>query len=638
MAPPQLKGDSIVQKTAKKKLKQPKSDINQITIENYKIISFARDTTFLDTTLTIDKEYKYNYLRKDDFELMPFANVGQPYNQLGLELNRTNLYPKLGARAKHFNYREIEDINYYNVATPMSDLMFKTTFEQGQMLDAMLAFNTSKRLNFSIGYKSLRSLGKYQFNQAESGNFTTTTNYVTKNGRYQLRAHITAQDVETEENGGLPNRDQFELKNEDFVNRVRVDVRFRDATHKILGKRYFLEHGYKLIKKQKDSSSVEKTSLTIGHQFNYETKYSQFKQDQPNAFFGNSLINEIDDKMSLKIMYNEFSANFYNTTLGSLQANISLYDYNYFTNSILITEAQTIDNQLRGQEVALGATYRKQLGGFLIDGSAKYNLSGELTGNIFDATASYEPNKNNKISLGIHTSSRMPNFNFLMYQSDYFNYNWQNNTGFDKEQRSSLLFDVQSKKWGALSANYTTMSNYTYFKVDPTIEMIEGSDQYAIKPFQESNAVNYLKLKYNKEIKVGGFALNNTLMYQNVNQGNAVLNVPEWVTRNTLYFSTDAFKKAMYLQTGVTLKYFSAYNMNAYNPALGEFFVQNDEKFGAFPLLDFFINARIQQTRLFLKAEHFNSSFINPKKYYAAPNYPYRDFVIRFGLVWNFFS
>jgi hypothetical protein len=349
MAPPQLKGDSIVQKTAKKKLKQPKSDINQITIENYKIISFARDTTFLDTTLTIDKEYKYNYLRKDDFELMPFANVGQPYNQLGLELNRTNLYPKLGARAKHFNYREIEDINYYNVATPMSDLMFKTTFEQGQMLDAMLAFNTSKRLNFSIGYKSLRSLGKYQFNQAESGNFTTTTNYVTKNGRYQLRAHITAQDVETEENGGLPNRDQFELKNEDFVNRVRVDVRFRDATHKILGKRYFLEHGYKLIKKQKDSSSVEKTSLTIGHQFNYETKYSQFKQDQPNAFFGNSLINEIDDKMSLKIMYNEFSANFYNTTLGSLQANISLYDYNYFTNSILITEAQTIDNQLRGQ-------------------------------------------------------------------------------------------------------------------------------------------------------------------------------------------------------------------------------------------------------------------------------------------------
>jgi hypothetical protein len=38
-----------------------------------------------------------------------------------------------------------------------------------------------------------------------------------------------------------------------------------------------------------------------------------------------------------------------------------------------------------------------------------------------------------------------------------------------------------------------------------------------------------------------------------------------------------------------------------------------------------------------LKAEHFNSSF-SGFNFYSAPNYPYRDFVIRFGLVWNFFS
>ncbi|HBK84363.1 MAG TPA: hypothetical protein DDZ41_12365, partial [Flavobacterium sp.] len=24
--------------------------------------------------------------------------------------------------------------------------------------------------------------------------------------------------------------------------------------------------------------------------------------------------------------------------------------------------------------------------------------------------------------------------------------------------------------------------------------------------------------------------------------------------------------------------------------------------------------------------------------YYTAPNYPYRDFMVRFGLVWNFFQ
>ncbi len=97
----------------------------EITIKDYKIISHARDTTYLDTTLTIQKEYRYNYLRRDDFELMPFANVGQPYNKLGVNFERVDFYPKLGAKAKHFNYLEKEQIDYYNVATPMSDLFLR---------------------------------------------------------------------------------------------------------------------------------------------------------------------------------------------------------------------------------------------------------------------------------------------------------------------------------------------------------------------------------------------------------------------------------------------------------------------------------------------------------------------------------
>ena len=42
-------------------------------IEDYLIISSENDTTYVDTTLSIRKEYKFNYLRKDDFEVMPFS-------------------------------------------------------------------------------------------------------------------------------------------------------------------------------------------------------------------------------------------------------------------------------------------------------------------------------------------------------------------------------------------------------------------------------------------------------------------------------------------------------------------------------------------------------------------------------------
>lgn len=637
---PTSKSDSVNRPDRKKGKRNANLEPSKITIKDYKVITFARDTTFLDTTLTIQKEYKYNYLRADDFELMPFSNVGQPYNRLGYDFERKSLYPRMGAKAKHFNYAEMEDINYYNVATPMTDILFKTTFEEGQLLDALLTFNTSRRLNFSIGYEGMRSRGKYNFNEGQSGNFRSTANYVSKNGRYSLRAHVAAQGADAEENGGISNREQFESGDEDFINRVKIDVRFDNnrANNKLLGKRYFWDHKYKLIRKQKDSSRVEKTSLALGHQFNYETKYYQFVQEQQNSYFGDGLLPSINDRANLKTMYNQVSADFYNATLGSLQANLSLYNYNYFFNSILITqEGQRIDNRLKGEEVALGANYEKQMGGFLVKGGIKYNLSGSLTGNIIDASASYRFNENNKMSVVFHSSARMPDFNFLLYQSDYEDYNWQNTATFKNERTSSLQASFDSRLFGMISAKVTNLDNYTYFAIDPTVTIDEGTESIFVKPFQETGSIQHLKLKYMKEFKVGRFALNNTIMYQNVNQSNEVLNIPQLVTRNTLYFSADVFKKAMYLQTGVTFKYFTAYHMNAYNPLLGEFYIQNAEKFGGYPLMDFFINAKVKQTRIFLKAEHF-SSFFGKNNYYAAPDYPYRDFVIRFGLVWNFFS
>lgn len=639
--PPRQKNDSLSVNNVKTlpKSAAKKDSVSEVTIRDYKIISFARDTTFLDTTLTIQKEYNYNYLRQDDFELMSLSNIGQAYNKLGVNAERATMYPLLGAMAKHSNYREVEGVNYYNVATPMTDILFKTTLEEGQLLDAMLTFNTSRRLNFSIGYKGHRSLGKYNSNQVQSGNFTATSNYITENGRYALRAHIAAQDILSEENAGLTDKElQFESGDPEFSDRAKVDVRFDDADNKILGKRYYLDHTYKLVRKRKDSSTTEKTSLAIGHIFNYETKYYQFMQDSDDSYFGDALLSTIDDKASLKTFYNQVSLEFYNNVLGRLKGNINLFNYDYYFNSTLISEdGDKIDNRLNGSEVAIGADYEKKIGGFLVNGSFKYNLSGDLSGNILDAVASYDLNDRYRFKVKLHSSARMPNFNFLLYQSEYLNYNWQNTDIFKKERINSLEFSLDSKWLGAVSAKYTNLDNYTYFGTDPSLNLEEGLENANIKPYQEESGISYLKVKYNKEFTLGKFALNNTFMYQAVSQDADVLNVPQLVTRNTLYFSSDVFKKAMYLQTGITFKYFSKYNMNGYNPVLGEFFVQDNEELGGYPLLDFFINARIQQTRIFLKAEHFNSLF-GDYNYYSAPNYPYRDFVIRFGLVWNFFS
>ena len=297
---------------------------------------------------------------------MSFSNIGQGYNTLGVDLERINIYPSLGATAKDRKYLEREQINYYNVATPMTELFFKTTLEQGQLLDANLTFNTSRRLNFSIGYTGHRSLGKYNNSQIQSGNFITTTNYLSRNGRYSLRAHIAAQNILSQENGGLAEKvAQFESGDKDFINRPRVDVLLDDADNKILGKRYYLDHVYKLVRTQLDSTRFEKTSLSIGHVFDYETKYYQFIQSKNDTLFGDVILTDINDKAYLKTFYNEVNAEFYNRTLGKLTGGINVYNYDYYFNSLFIKEDGTvIPNRLKGTEFGIGGKYEKRIGGF----------------------------------------------------------------------------------------------------------------------------------------------------------------------------------------------------------------------------------------------------------------------------------
>ena len=58
------------------------------------------------------------------------------------------------------------------------------------------------------------------------------------------------------------------------------------------------------------------------------------------------------------------------------------------------------------------------------------------------------------------------------------------------------------------------------------------------------------------------------------------------LTRQTVFFEDEWFKKAAKIQTGVRLKYFTEFNLPAYDPVLAEFYVQSEESLGAFPLVD----------------------------------------------------
>ena len=592
-------------------------------INLYKIYTLQQDSTFVDTSLTIQSEYKYNFLRKDNFGLLSFSNEGQTYNTLDFGLRKKSSMPQFGYAAKHFNYLEVNDINYYSVPTPLTDLYFKTVMEQGQTLDAFLTVNTKPNLNFSIAYKGLRSLGKYVNYLSSSGNFRVTTSYFTKDKRYHLNAHFTGQDLSNQENGGITDLSQFESGDPNYKERDGLDVYFKDATSLLKGNRFFIDHSYKLSKSNPNS-------LVFTHQFNQEYKFFEFTQPTVSARFGAAFSNRISTKTRYNHLYNKLGVAYKTKSYGDLSFFIEDNNYNYYYDSVVYDSSGnlTVPNSISDRINTIGGNYTY----FAKNITAKLMVSQAVSNqaiSTIEANASYKFNDALRFEFNYLKQNSLPNLNYTLYQSDYTHYNWYNN--FKSEKVNQFTVTALSK-WINLSAQYKVLNDYLYF--DNTTNDITS---LLVSPVQYDKTINYLSVKASKEIKFWKLALDNTLLYQNVEQSSAIVNVPQLTTRNTLYYTGHVFKKAMLLQTGVTLNYFTKYYANDYNPLLGEFYVQNETKIGDFPMLDFFVNARIRQTRLFLKAEHFNSAMTG-FNFYSAPNYPYRDFMIRFGLVWNFFK
>lgn len=182
------------------------------------------------------------------------------------------------------------------------------------MLDATLASNFSRRLNVSITFKGFRSRGKYALDEAQSGNFRMTSNYITENGKYQFRAHVAAQDIKGQENGGLANPElQFESDNPEFADRSRMDVLYKNVQNELQGKRYYLDQKYRLLKGLKDSVTGER-GLYLTHRFEYETKWYQYNQNtNVSQYFGPLLYGKVKDQAYLKTTLNQLGVDWNNS-------------------------------------------------------------------------------------------------------------------------------------------------------------------------------------------------------------------------------------------------------------------------------------------------------------------------------------
>lgn len=593
---------------------------------DYKIITYEKDTIILDTTLSIQSQYKMNYLRKDLFGKHAFQNQGQVLTELTHDYNNQEINPKMGQIPRHIGYNELEDVEYYKVPTPTTEFLYRSGIEQGQVLDSKIAINLSENFNFSLAYTGLRSLGAYRNSLSSFKNFIGTISYQTKDDRYRIRFHNTNQRIENQENGGIdPDRkEDFETNNPEYSDRGRLDVNMEDAESVLTGKRYYIDHNFKLFT-TKDTIAKKISDIKFGHIFNYETKQYNFLKDTSTDYFGDYFASETNDLTSYKSMDNKAYMDFTSPyLLGKFRVHAGYHYFYQGYKKVLETEDGTIPNQIKNDAISVGANWKASFKAFHLNASAATNIGGSLNGNNLFVEAAFKNTKNFKLASSILLNSKSVNANYLFFQSNFTAYNWYND--FKNINTRTLNFDFDTK-WIQTTASITQIENFAYF-----------NDEEQAQAAQHDETVNYFKIKAHNEIKFGYFALDTDVIYQQVTSGSNVYKLPDAVVRSSFYFSKVFFnKKSLFLQTGITGKYFTAYHANEYNPVLGEFTLQNTEVIGGKPIFDAFINAQIRRTKLYFTFENLLQLTKN-NYYYSAPNKPYTDFGIRFGFIWNFFK
>ena len=647
--------------------------MDEVTVSDYKIMYLDGTEKVVDTSLSLEGEYTFNFLREDYFEYLPLPNMGEGFNKLGYNFHDQPFTPQMGARVKHFGYFEKEDVPYYEVPSAYTELFFKSTFQQGQFLDTSLAINTSPRFNIAVSFRGFRSLGKYVSALSRSRQFRLSTQYQTYNQRYRLRMHQTTQSLENEVNGGLTNDSVYFFENapnyveadesgnpvldkdgneqivfyDGFLDRNRLGTQIQ-ADNVLEGKRYFMEHRYQMLPVAKDTTVYK---MAVGYSASLENKKYKFNQNRPGAyFFENYEVSNVRDSTSFNTLENKLYIQYKDKALGQFQLDLYHHNWDYSLGPKEYEKDTLLSNQIKTSQLAAQARWQKELFGVTTSAMGYQSLNKDYATQALALDVKLPLVKDILLGASYKYRSQPLNFNFYLAESDYKMYNWDN-THLENQQFNTRSIFISHPKWGRIQGEWTSIDNFTF--LNNTTRLRDFNKKFSVEVLQTDKKIDYFKARLNQRIDFGNFSWVNNVQYQKVNQekdpdailsGPIALNVPEWLIRSTLMLTSSIFNKALFFQTGATFVFFTDYYADQYNPLLAEFVTQNNTKIGEYPRVDFFFNAKIKSSRIFLKLENISAPIEHlididtPYDYYAAPFVPYRDFSIRFGLIWNFFE
>ena len=550
------------------------------------------------------------------------SGVGQPHRQLHFSQNTSTKFNYWNSCLSEYLITP-ENAKFFQVSRPYTELQFGNSLNSDYQVNTIHSQNILPNWNAGFEYNLIGAEGTYINSSVRNHSLSATTNFFSKDLRYNLLAGITWNNYKIGEYGGIMGDTLFTQNIQ--TNRSAIPVYSPLASNQFIDLNMFASQSFRLAKVDSSSKASTFNIGKITHEIHYAKTQRTYFDSAGNTFYENQYFDTLftEDAFGTKTLNNTV---FWSNDIHQDAVYRNPFKIYAGINHELIQTTDALHFNKYNQLTFLGRArispvkyitltpYIEQVfSSNYSNGDYKYKASLD-----FDLSETQFP----LISLfELELSARKPDYIFLQYTSNH--YQW-NETPNEKTNTFKANADFTYKSFN-IGVTYHSIKDFYYF----------GQN---ITPSVYNDNLNIFQTSFNFNIDFFDLIyLNSSSAVQTTNK-NSIVSVPLFYTKNSFFFDFWAFKKSLHLQTGTDIYYNTKYKAQAYSPDLAAFYVQRTQEFGNNLWADIFITAQIKRATIFIKFAHVNSMFINNPDYMMMPHYPTSDFLFKWGFIWKFFD
>lgn len=551
-----------------------------------------------------------------------------------------------------------EETRFYTTTRPYAELGYMIGSKGEQMIGITFTQNISQNWNYGFQYRLVNSQGTFSNQNTNHNNYRIHSWYHSNNKRYQSFFILTANKLESSENGGL--QDYHLLDSNLFAANSVLPTRIGGINNSqggFLQKNFTTATKYSnltlLFRQQYDivgkkDSIVTDTSVIqlfypkfrAEHTIQYKTYSYSFFDDVPDSAYYKNIYN-VAFPSPYRILNSVPSDTFYKKDYWREMINdFSLYQFPDAKNPQQFFKAGITVENLGGifdssshsfYNLFVHGEYRNKTRNqkWDVEANGKFYLSGLNVAdyNAYISLKRYISRQIGFLQVGFENANRTPSYVFNRESS----FSYQTPADLSKENTTHIFASLdQPQHQLRLSGSYYLVSNYTYFT---------NYDEAQ----QQSTLFNILQISAEKVfILHKHWKWRASVVFQQ-KAGPAPVNIPAILTRNQFGYEGNLGFRNLDLAFGLEARYYTGYKADNFSPITGQFFVQNDTTIKQhLPDISAYVHFRIRSFTAYVRAENLNTARIGPGGFgftnynFVAPNAPYAGLQIHVGIFWSF--